>query len=101
MSPRRKLRLLILCAAALPLPPTPALALNRSWTNSSGGPFNTPSNWSPAGVPGTGDSAFFGLGIATYTVTFPADVTNTQLTIDQNNVTFNPVPPVSAHRRRR
>src|SRR4051812_33442894 len=90
MSPNRKLRLLFLCASTtLAFFSAHALAANRSWINSAGGSFNLATNWSPAQVPGTADSAFFNLGAFTYTVNFAANVTNTQLTIDQNNVTFD------------
>jgi len=44
------------------------------WTNTAGGNFSNSTNWSPAGVPGSGDTAYI-TNAGTYTVVF--DVTNT------------------------
>src|SRR4051812_24030041 len=68
---------------------TPSHAIQRFWNNPAGGSFNVGANWQLGVVPGAGDSAYFGLGAFTYPVTFPTDVSNTQLTINQNNVTFD------------
>ena len=42
---------------------------NRYWVNASGGTFGTSSNWNPALVPGTTDTAIFGLS-SNYAVVF-------------------------------
>src|SRR5437773_12320701 len=91
MSSRRILLLLLFCASpTLFAFPTPAHAVPRFWGNTAGGSFNLPANWQLGVVPGPSDSAYFSLGSAfTYTVTFPTNVSNTQLTINPNNVTFD------------
>ena len=89
MSPHRIHRLLAVCAAAtLFAIAIPAQANQRFWGNSAGGAFNVPANWQLGVVPGPADQAYFALGAFTYTVNFPTDISNTQLTIDPNNVTF-------------
>ena len=90
MSPHRKLQLLTLCAsAALFSFITPAPATDRFWNNPAGGSFNLPANWQLGVVPGPADNAYFGLGNSIYPVTFPTNVSNIQLTINRNNVTFD------------
>ena len=59
------------------------------WNNPAGGSFNVPTNWQLGVVPGPADSAYFGLGAFTYLVNFPTNVSNIQLTINQNNVTYD------------
>ena len=38
---------------------TPAMAITRSWTHNSSEFWSDPDNWSPAGIPQTGDDLFF------------------------------------------
>ena len=45
-----------------------ASATNFQWTNTLGGSWHNPANWSPAFVPGAGDKAFI-TNAGTYTVT--------------------------------
>ena len=54
----------------------PAQAGLKSWSNASGGTWFSPGSWTPAGVPGAGDTASITLA-GTYTVT-----------IDSHNVTI-------------
>ncbi|HEV8292684.1 MAG TPA: hypothetical protein VGP94_12210 [Tepidisphaeraceae bacterium] len=90
MSPHRIHRLLVFCASAALLAfATPSHATDRFWSNSAGGSFNVPGNWQLGLVPGAADNANFGLGNFTYPVTFPTDVSNNQLTLNRNNVTFD------------
>ncbi len=70
-------------------------AADRFWVPSTGGSFNLAANWSAtdggaggAGIPGVGDIANFTLN-NTYDVTFSASVTNTDLDIENGNVTFD------------
>lgn len=62
-----------------------------SWSLSSGtGSFQTPTNWSPAGVPGVSDSVTFGAA-ATFGVSFAANVQNGGATVGSSggtDVTF-------------
>src|ERR1051325_1104032 len=91
MSAQHIRRILVLCASlALFAFATPSHSFQEFWNNPAGGPFNLNTNWSLGIVPGPADQAYFNLGSAsTYTVIFPGNVTNNQLTIDQNNVTFD------------
>ena len=59
--------LLTLCAL-------PARAADIYWTNTLGGNWNVPANWSPNQVPGMGDSAFI-TQAGTYTVAVNVDAT--------------------------
>ena len=59
-------QMLWFAAAVLVAAPT-ALATDYSWNNSSGGLYENPNNWTPNGIPGTTDTATFGLN-STYTV---------------------------------
>lgn len=60
-----------------------------SWTNASGGVWNTSGNWS-AGVPvsGTGIAEFQTIS-GSYTVTFSSSPSNQALRVNDGNVTFN------------
>src|SRR5262245_26071240 len=59
-----------------------------TWNDSSGGLFDDPANWTPAGgPPGSGEDALFNLA-NTYTVTFQSDVTNATSTISNGTVSF-------------
>ncbi len=67
-------------------------AANISWINPASGTFQTASNWSPATVPGTADTAVFGSTaslIAPITVTFAASITNTALDVQDGSPTFS------------
>lgn len=62
------------------------------WINPAGGSWLVSSNWSPTGVPGSGDGVIFDVaGGATYiTTNMPAGISLTQFTVSTaNNVTFN------------
>ncbi|MBL0359335.1 MAG: hypothetical protein IPP72_21835 [Chitinophagaceae bacterium] len=62
------------------------------WVNAAGGSWLVPGNWSPTGVPGSGDGVIFDVaGGATYTTTnMPTGIGLTQFTVNTNNiVTFN------------
>ncbi len=48
-----------------------AAAVLRTWNNPAGGNASTPSNWTPSGVPGTGDFLTFNLN-NTFTTNFSA-----------------------------
>src|SRR6266480_4448667 len=82
MSPRRILLLLLCASAALFALAKPSHAVQRFWGNAAGGSFNLPANWQLGVVPGPSDSAYFSLGAFTYTVNFPTNISNTQLTIN-------------------
>lgn len=62
-------------------------ALDRTWTNAAGGTFSTNANWDTV-APGVGDIANFTLN-TTYTVTFTAGPTNTDLDVENGTVTFD------------
>src|SRR5262245_16632527 len=72
---------------------TNGLAGDRSWSNTSGGAFNTPSNWLNGVVAGANDVANFenstGLFQAAYTVTFSAAQTNQAIKVKKDFVTFD------------
>ena len=91
MSANRIRRLITVCASATLLAlANPSHAIQRFWNNPAGGSFNVAANWQLGVVPGPADQAYFSLGSAfTYPVSFPTDVSNNQLTINQNNVTFD------------
>ncbi|MES2850367.1 MAG: hypothetical protein V4685_15010 [Bacteroidota bacterium] len=62
------------------------------WINPAGGSWLTSANWSPIGVPGSGDGVIFDVaGGATYTTTsVPTGISLTQFTVSTNNiVTYN------------
>ncbi|MBV4360206.1 T9SS type A sorting domain-containing protein [Pinibacter aurantiacus] len=54
----RKLYILLLCLL-ITLHSSTLLAANITWTGSTGGDWNDPSNWSTATVPGAGDNVTF------------------------------------------
>ena len=58
------------------------------WVNAAGGSWLTSTNWSPTGVPASGDGVFFDIiGGATYPVTnMPAGISLTQLLVLNNNI---------------
>jgi T5SS/PEP-CTERM-associated repeat protein len=90
MGLRRHLRLLAFCAiAASARLAAAAHGEPALWANSQGGSFNTSANWFAGVVPGLHHSAHFELLGATYTTTFPTSVTNVQLIIGGNDVTFD------------
>jgi T5SS/PEP-CTERM-associated repeat protein len=67
----------------------PAHAVDRFWQTATGGAFNTAVNWDGgASVPGALDVANFTLN-NTYDVTFSGNVTNSELEIENGNVTFD------------
>jgi T5SS/PEP-CTERM-associated repeat protein len=74
-------------AFASPLVKPSAGATSLDWITASGGLFNTPGNWSPAGPPVAGETAVFSLS-NTFTVTFESNVTNTASVISNGTVTF-------------
>src|SRR5262245_35692308 len=45
--------------AALTVLSHPALATDRAWTGAVSDAWTEPNNWSPAGVPGVNDTAYF------------------------------------------
>jgi len=57
------------------------------WNNPAGGSWLTAANWTPTGVPGSGDGVVFDVtGGATYVTTnMPAGISLTQLTVSNNN----------------
>lgn len=62
------------------------------WINPAGGSWLVATNWSPTGVPGSGDGVIFDVaGGATYTTTnMPTGISLTQFTVTTNNiVTYN------------
>lgn len=60
----------------------------QSWNNPAGGLFQTASNWTPAGPPGSGQLAIFDL-YDSYTVNFSSSVTNRGFHTRNGNVTFD------------
>ena len=58
------------------------------WNQSAGGAFGGTSNWTPNGVPGAIDGAYFDLNNA-YTVNLGASKTNLLTVVDQGAVTLN------------
>src|SRR5258706_7610494 len=76
---------LLLFAVASP----DARAAAKTWTNqTSSGTFQTTGNWSPTGVPGTGDDVQFTNNF-TYTVNWFASATNTSAGFTSGVVTQN------------
>jgi hypothetical protein len=75
------------------------LAEDYQWTNSGGGIFGDPNNWTPEGLPGQseGDVARFLLPAA-YTVTFDATYYNSAMRIDGSDVTFDLAGDPENHR---
>src|ERR1700722_1531955 len=69
----------------------PALALANTYNfNVTSGDWNTPGNWSPAGVPATGDTAnIVGTGASAQTVTydFPGTAALAQLNVNYTGTT--------------
>ncbi len=57
------------------------------WVNAAGGSWLTPANWSPVGVPGSGDGVIFdAAGSPSYTTTnMPTGISLTQFTVALNN----------------
>ena len=97
MSPRCKLRILILrCRRHYhPLPPSPSTAPGPILRR----PLQHPQQLVPRRSPGHRRFRIFRPRHRHLHRPFPADVTNTQLTIDQNNVTFNLSPTNISCRR--
>jgi hypothetical protein len=60
-----------------------------TWTNSSGGSWNTPGNWSPTGVPSSAADALIDLATPAYTVTLGSATTINNLTINSATATLN------------
>src|SRR5689334_13228240 len=78
-----------------------------TWTNASGGSFNTASNWSTNSVPGSNDDVFITLN-GTYQVTLSSSVslksltlgasTGTQLlAVSSSSVTLGNASSIGAH----
>lgn len=65
----------------------PAAADNKSWNNPAGGAFNQSNYWTPAGVPGSGDTAIFNLD-ATYSVFMLGNHTNSRLRVGNDDVSL-------------
>lgn len=59
----------------------------QTWDEPNGGAFNNAGNWD-ATVPGTDDTAIFGLD-ASYTVTFDSNVTHARTEVQDGEVTFD------------
>ena len=89
-SPRIAPLLALAIFTSLPaLLPSSASAATDNWTNSSGGNFNTPADWSSnPTVPGSADIANFNAS-GTYIVTFTNSPTNSAATVQLGNVTWN------------
>ncbi len=93
--PRFLLSAGVVAAALICCAPSPLQAVDKFWIASGGGTFGTAANWSLSdggvvggGVPVAADVANFTLN-NTYTVNFGAGVTNTNLDVDNGDVTFN------------
>jgi hypothetical protein len=82
-------RLILLATCLFSALPSSSNAAVLNWNNPTGGPFNTATNWLPTSVPTISDSAIFDMSGQTYTISFPTDVTNTQLAIAHDDVTFD------------
>jgi T5SS/PEP-CTERM-associated repeat protein len=80
--------LAIATAAALGVN-SPSHAADRFWNNPAGGDFTVAANWLDGIAPGPGDDAYFGVGDLAHTVTFPASISNIQLTVAKHDVTFD------------
>src|SRR4051812_12841045 len=65
-----------------------AWSTERSWINAAGGTYSVAANWLSSIPPVTNDIAVFDLGGA-YTVTFTTSVTNVNLSVRNDTVTFN------------
>src|SRR5437016_919721 len=65
---------------------TPASAESVYWTNSLGGLYSGPSNWSPNGVPVASDSVSF-TNTGTYALTVDVAATNAAAFFNQGSVT--------------
>jgi autotransporter-associated beta strand protein len=51
--------LVVLLLCWIVIPTTPVLAITRTWTHSESQLFSNPNNWSPTGVPQSGDDLYF------------------------------------------
>ncbi|MEZ6192191.1 MAG: hypothetical protein R3C45_13005 [Phycisphaerales bacterium] len=60
-----------------------------AWNDALGGSFQDGTNWGGGAVPGVTGNALFDLSGATYTVSFAANATNTNLIVGRSNVTFD------------
>src|SRR5258706_8770708 len=83
----RNLILLTICLFSALVSSTRADVL--TWTNPTGGPFTTPTNWTPQEIPTPSDTASFDLSAQIYTVSFPTDITTAQLEIAHDAITFD------------
>src|SRR5262245_8569952 len=76
----------VLCAS------TQADAAEKRWSNMFGGAFNAAANWT-GGVPGTADTAAFGVATlftpGTYAVDFDVSPTNQAIHVEDDFVTFD------------
>ena len=66
----------------------PAAGADFHWANPAGGAFTDPMNWQEGSVPGTLDTVFFDLPNS-YSVFFPGDAGNRELSIPVGDVTFD------------
>jgi len=73
-------RLLLAMAGAAAVIISPAGAATISWTNTSGGNWSAPANWSPNHAPGSGDDAVITAN-GSYTVTLDTSPTLDSLTL--------------------
>src|SRR5258706_8195204 len=77
-------------AAAVAAVALPSVCRAQSWVGPGGGVFSgnfsTATNWSPAAVPGTTNTATFALN-QNYTVTFTTNITNAALIFSNTNGT--------------
>jgi T5SS/PEP-CTERM-associated repeat protein len=65
-----------------------ALVADAEWANAGGGAFGTAANWQDGFVPGTGDIAFIGQGVAApYTITGGGTVAAMQVAFDTVSLT--------------
>src|SRR3954470_4148062 len=67
--------------------PAPADATTINWTNSAGGNYSTPGNWSAGGPPTATDTAVF-TAAGTYNVTLDTNPSNDDMRHSSGNVTF-------------
>jgi fibronectin-binding autotransporter adhesin len=87
--PRRRGRVLAAVAlVSVGICPLRANAAVRTWINTSGGAYETPTNWTGGVVPTSSDSALFNQSFF-YIVTLSAPRSVGSLTVGNDNFTFN------------
>ncbi len=81
-------RTLITAALTVPFCPALIIAQSTTWTNPSGGDFQTATNWSGGDVPDVNTSIRFDIPSA-YTLTYSNNSTNPWADVEAGDVTFN------------